>query len=68
MSNTYAVLDANNKAVNFILWDGVSEYVPFEGAQLIPLPEGISYNFGWLWDGEKFIDPNPPVIEEPIVP
>lgn len=65
MSNIYAVLDADNKAINFVLWDGVSEYNPPGGVALILIPEGISYNYGWVWDGEKFVDPNPPPPENP---
>lgn len=62
----YAVLDQDNKAVNFVLWDGVSEYNPGDNLTLIPLPEGVSYNYGWVWDGEKFINPNPPPAPQPV--
>lgn len=31
MSDKYLVLDTENKVLNIILWDGISEYNPGEG-------------------------------------
>lgn len=56
----YAVIDANNRAVNFILWDGEAKFNPGDGRSLVLIPEETQYGFGWLWDGEKFVNPNPP--------
>lgn len=69
MDKRYAILDANNKALNFILWDGESEfdYGQAKGNTLVKIPEGVSYGFGWTWDGEKFINPNPPTASEEII-
>jgi hypothetical protein len=64
MNNRYAVIDENNVAVNFILWDGVSEYNPGEGLRCVPLV-AERYEFGWVYnpaDG-SFTNPNPPAPE-----
>lgn len=56
----YAVLDADNKALNFILWDGKTEFDhgQSQGNSLV-LIEGIEdYGFGWIWDGRRFIAPS----------
>lgn len=59
MSERYAIIDSENRAVNFVLYDGVSAYDPGEGLSLVKMPDGISYDYGWVWDGEKFINPDP---------
>lgn len=69
MDNRYAVIDENNLAVNFILWDGVSEYDPGEGLRCVPLVVE-KYGFGWIYDPETgaFTDPNPPVEQSVTQP
>jgi hypothetical protein len=52
INNTYAVIDENNIAKNFILWDGVSLYDPGESFKLVKINPGISYNYGWKYDPE----------------
>jgi hypothetical protein len=60
MDKRYAVIGPDNKAINFILWDGVTQFDCGKGNSLV-LIEGVErYGFGWVWDGSKFIDPNPP--------
>jgi len=58
-NNTYAVIDNNNIARNFILWDGVSPYDPGEGFRLVKINSGISYDYNWIYDEntQNFIDP-----------
>lgn len=63
MNNTaYAIIGPDNKAINFVTWDGVSDYDygQANGNTIVPLSEGSSYGFGWEWDGTRFIDPAPP--------
>lgn len=57
MDKTYALLDASNKALNFILWDGVSEfdYGQANGNTLVEIPEGISYGYGWIYEDRKSV-------------
>ena len=68
----WALIGADNKAINFITWNGVNEfdYGQANGNYLVPLLEGMRYNFGWEWNGTEFIDPNPePVANtEPTAP
>lgn len=63
----YAIIDANNIAVNFIAWDGVSPYNPGEGLFIVEFDDTVSYNFGWIYDPitKQFSDPNPPPAEDP---
>jgi len=57
MDKRYAIIGPDNKALNFILWDGVTEFDCGEGNSLV-LIEGVErYAFGWVWDGVTFIDP-----------
>lgn len=65
MDNRYAVIDENNVAHNFILWDGVSEYNPGKGLRCVPLI-AERYGFGWIYDPAtgQFTDPNPPASPE----
>jgi hypothetical protein len=57
----YLVIDkASLKILNVIEWDGVTPYAPpqSDAAQLLAYPDGASP--GWLWDGARAVDPNPP--------
>lgn len=55
---TCAVLNKNNEAVNFIVAELTDS--PPENCTLVELAVGASYGYGWVWDGTKFIEPNPP--------
>lgn len=57
---TYALVDSSDKAINFIVWDGVTEfdYGQSKGNYLVPIEEGMRYGYNWTWDGTNFIDPN----------
>lgn len=68
MVGKYAIVGPDNKAINFISWDGVTDfdYGQADGNYLVSLDGIQSYGFGWVWDGQKFTDPNPPV--EPTTP
>lgn len=61
----YAILDGDSKAVNFVVWDGTSALSLPQGHTIAAIPAGMSYGYGWTWDGSKFIDPNPAPPEEP---
>lgn len=67
MEDRYAIVDANNAALNFIRWDGVSyfDYGQDKGNYLVKIEDGVLYGFGWIWDGSSFIDPNPEPPEQP---
>lgn len=69
MDKPYAIVGPDNKAINFIVWNGASQfdYGQANGNFLVPLAGIDSYGFGWIWDGKKFTDPNPPV-EAPVNP
>jgi hypothetical protein len=56
----YAVVGPDDRAINFILWDGVTEFDYGQGAgnYVVPLDGVGKYGFGWLWDGAGFIDPS----------
>lgn len=62
---TYAIVGPDHKAINFVLWDGVSDYDygQDQGNYIVLIPEGSRYGFGWDWNGSEFVNPNPP--EEP---
>lgn len=65
MDKPYAIVGPDNKALNFITWNGTNEfdYGQDQGNFLVSL-EGIqNYGFGWTWDGSVFVPPPPP--EEP---
>lgn len=70
MANTpYAIVGPDNKAINFITWNGVDvfAYGQDSGNYLVHL-EGVgSYGFGWIYDAQTntFVNPNPPPPEEP---
>jgi len=59
IDNTYAVIDENNIAKNFILWDGITNYNPGDGLRLVKINSGISYDYNWIYDEntQNFIDP-----------
>ena len=63
-AQTYAIIGPDKKAINFVIWDGVTEYDygQANGNEAIPILEGMRYGFGWEWNGSEFIDPTP-VIE-----
>jgi hypothetical protein len=63
MEQSYAVVDtATAKVVNVVVWDGVQDYQPGEGLEMVVLdgPGGIDWDYV---DGE-FVD-NRPVEEFP---
>lgn len=64
-NNSYAIIDSENKAKNFILWNGISEYSIPDGYSLILIPKNIPYGYNWVWDGTTFIEPPLPT---PIPP
>jgi len=52
----------NNGIVdNIIVWDTSNAYDPI--GQAVEIPDGVMVNIGFLYQGEEFIDPNPPVEE-----
>ena len=53
----YAVINSDNKAVNFIEAD--SNENPPEGCFLVKLPLYCSYGYDWVWDGTQLINPVP---------
>lgn len=67
-SKTYAILGPDNKAINFVLWDGVSDcdYGQDMGNTIVLIPEGSRYGFGWEWNGSEFIDPTPEIEGVPV--
>lgn len=65
---TYAIVGPDHKAINFILWDGVSEYNygQDQGNYIVLIPEGTSYNFGWEWNGSEFVNPAANIEGAPV--
>lgn len=65
MDKRYALIGPDNKAINFITWDGVTEfdYGQNEGNYLVPLDDVERYGFGWTWNGSSFDEP---VISLPV--
>jgi len=61
MDNPYAIVGPDNRAINFITWNGTSyfDYGQSTGNYLVSLVGIDSYGFGWIWDGNKFINPDP---------
>lgn len=53
----YAIINSDNIALNFVLWDGLTEFDPGEGMTLVPVPEDTRYGFGWVWNGTEFVPP-----------
>lgn len=64
MDKRYAIIRPDNKAINFILWDGVSEFNCGEGNSLVLIEDVERYGFGWIWDGNTFIDPMSPTLTQ----
>jgi hypothetical protein len=59
--STYALIQ-NGVVVNLVLWDGVAPVEWPEGTTVIA-HDGLAH-IGWLYDGAKFVDPNPPVVPQ----
>lgn len=67
----YAVIDANNKALNFIEWDGttVFDYGQASGNSLVEIPPETAYGHGWYWNGSTFVEPQAiPLVPASITP
>lgn len=47
MSDRYAVVDADGKVVNVVLWDGQSDWVPPEGSEAVQSDDA---DIGWVRD------------------
>lgn len=60
----FAIIN-NNIVENIIVWDMSNDYTP--AGQAIEIPEETMVNIGFLYQDGQFIDPNPPIIEEPIM-
>lgn len=58
----YALLDGNI-VVNVVVWDGVAECPPLEGA--VELPSDSPVCVGYTFDGEDYVPPQPP--DPPVV-
>lgn len=62
-NNKYAIVGPDNKAINFILWNGVDsfDYGQARGNYLVPLAGIQNYGFGWSYDqaNNQFVDPSP---------
>lgn len=56
-----AVIDANGLIVNIIMAEPTDQ-APV-GCSLAGIDEGVFCDIGWTWDGNQFVDPNPPVIQ-----
>jgi hypothetical protein len=62
----------DGKVVNTSIWDGVQDYAPPDGAEMVPLPtyiddEGVERHIGGIgWDyvDGEFVDNRPVEIEE----
>lgn len=54
---TYAVVKSG-VVVNVIVWDGVAEWTPPDGCEMI---ESDEVGVGWAWDGNTFS--RPPSVE-----
>lgn len=64
MSDQYALVE-NGTVVNIILWDGIADYSPPDGQTVVQIPDGVSANIGYAYDGSAFIAPPappPPVL------
>jgi len=62
--STYLVIK-DNKVINAVVWDGVSDWTPPEGTtvELAPAHVGI----GWTKSGSNWVAPEPPpvAVEDP---
>ena len=61
--NQYAVV-SKNEVVNTLLWDGVSDYTPETGTELVMIPEDVKAGIGWGYKNDQWIEPEP----QPEVP
>ena len=60
--NTYLVIK-EEKVVNIVVWDGVSDWMPPEGTTVLIAPAGVG--IGWTKSGSNWIEPEPaPAPEE----
>lgn len=59
MENYFAVVNPQNIAINFVIWDGKSDfdYGQDEGNYLVHLEGQESYGVGWIWNGTSFVEP-----------
>lgn len=62
-----SALIQNNTVVNVIVADPAVDPSP-EGHIMIALSNDSPVSIGWTYDGSHFVDPNPQVVEEVIVP
>jgi len=60
------VLVENGIVQGILVWDGVTPWEPNPGVQVIEVPDDVDVHANWLYDGQTFTDPNPPV-EIPVV-
>ena len=64
MVKKYAILNSNNVAINFVVWDGVTpfDYGVSQGNQIVIMPENFpentSYSIGDIFVDGTFVPPN----------
>jgi len=58
----YAIIK-DNKVINTCVWDGVTEWQPPEGSEVVVLPENVG--IGYEYNNGQFIAPAP-VISQPV--
>jgi hypothetical protein len=58
----YAVVNQENKVVNIIIWDEVSQWSPPENHIIVNVEETFC-DIGWAHNEGVFTDPNPPIEE-----
>ena len=68
MESLYAVVSIDDKAKNFIMWDGVTTPALPEGCRLVLIPPNTTYGYDWIWNGSVFVEPEPPPPGPPVVP
>lgn len=54
--HNYAVVE-NGSVINVVVWDGVSEWAPPDGAIAVDIPDDVPVGIGWLYDGSTFSQP-----------
>lgn len=59
--------NTTSNVVNVIIADPSVDPAP-EGHTIIGIPDDSPVSIGWVYDGTDFVDPNPPVVEEPVQP
>ena len=57
MSNCAVCQLTDGLVINMIVAEPTDP--PYDGTQLILIPDGVRCDIGWTWDGTTFIDPNP---------